>query len=201
MKPNQLKRSGQHHQAVDATVVAHVGRRMAAGGFEPRTAFVLSGGASLGAGQVGMLQALYELGIAPDVLVGTSVGALNAAFVASRPQTTATAIELGRVWRSLQRKDVFPASVSGVVGGLTGRRDHLVPDRRVRLLVRRHIQFDDLADAAIPLHVVTFDLTEGRELLQARRARPRTLRDHLVQIGLRTRRRRHDATEPADAPQ
>jgi len=48
-----------------------------------RTAFVLSGGASLGALQVGMLRALYERGITADVLVGTSVGALNAAFIAS----------------------------------------------------------------------------------------------------------------------
>jgi NTE family protein len=50
----------------------------------PRTAFVLSGGASLGALQVGMLSALYEHGVAADLLVATSVGALNAAFVASR---------------------------------------------------------------------------------------------------------------------
>src|SRR3954454_1994187 len=62
----------------------------------PHTAFVLSGGASLGAVQVGMLRALYERGIAADLLVGTSAGALNAAFVASRPQTPATAAELGR---------------------------------------------------------------------------------------------------------
>ncbi len=65
----------------------------------PRTAFVLSGGASLGALQVGMLRALYERGIAPDLLVGASAGALNAAFVASRPQTVATADELATIWR------------------------------------------------------------------------------------------------------
>ena len=52
------------------------------GASSPRTAFVLSGGASLGALQVGMLDALYEQGITPDFLVGTSVGAPNAAFVA-----------------------------------------------------------------------------------------------------------------------
>ena len=112
-----------------------------------------------------MLQALYERGIAPDVLVGTSGGALNAAFVASRPQTTATSIELGRVWRNLQHKDVFPTSISAVVGGMSGRRDHLVPDRGLRQLIRRYIEFEDLADAPIPLHVVAFDLTECRELL------------------------------------
>jgi NTE family protein len=130
----------------------------------PRTAFVLSGGASLGALQVGMLQALYERGIAPDLLVGTSAGALNAAFVASRLQTAATAKQLGRIWRSLLREDIFPIRMSALVGGICGRRDHLVPDRGLRQLIRRYVEFDDLADAAIPLHLVTFDLTEGREL-------------------------------------
>ena len=131
----------------------------------PRTAFVLSGGASLGALQVGMLQALYERGIAPDFLVATSVGALNAAFVASRPQTPATARELGRIWRNLQREDIFPVSLSALVGGFCGRRDHLVPDRGLRQLLRRCLEFQDLVNAAIPLHLVAFDLTEGRELL------------------------------------
>ena len=55
-----------------------------------------------------MLQALYERGIAPDLWVGTSAGALNAAFVASRPQTAATIRELGRVWGSLEREDITP---------------------------------------------------------------------------------------------
>jgi NTE family protein len=112
-----------------------------------------------------MLQALYEQSITPDLLVGTSAGALNAAFVASRPQTPATAKELGRIWRDLQREDVFPVSMSALVGGLCGRRDHLVPDRGLRRLLRRYVEFEDLSDAAIPLHVVAFDLTEGRELL------------------------------------
>jgi NTE family protein len=132
------------------------------------TAFVLSGGASLGALQVGMLRAVYERRIAPDVLVGTSAGALNAAFVASRPQTVATANELARVWRCLQRQDIFPISMRTVVGGLCGRFDHLVSDRALRRLVARHIEFEDISDAAIPLHVVAFDLNEGREVLLSR---------------------------------
>jgi NTE family protein len=138
--------------------------RATGGGSSPRTAFVLSGGASLGALQVGMLEALYERDIAPDFLVGTSVGALNAAFVASRPQSPHTARELGRVWRDLQRQDVFPVSLSALVGGVCGRRDHLVPDRELRRLIRRHVEFDDLGDAQIPLHLIAFDLREGREL-------------------------------------
>ncbi len=52
---------------------------------KPKVACVLPGGASLGAIQVGMLHALYERGITPNVIVGTSAGAMNGAFVASRP--------------------------------------------------------------------------------------------------------------------
>src|SRR5256885_7622214 len=76
-----------------------------------RTAFVLSGGASLGALQVGMVRALYERGVTADLLVGTSVGALNAAFIASRPQTPETARELGRAWHEIDRGEAFPLSL------------------------------------------------------------------------------------------
>jgi hypothetical protein len=71
----------------------------------PRTAFVLSGGASLNALQVGMLRALYDRGIVPDSFVGASAGALNAAFVACRPQTVDGIDELAAVWASLRRED------------------------------------------------------------------------------------------------
>jgi hypothetical protein len=71
---------------------------------------VLSGGASLGAIQVGMLHALYEQGVAPDLIVATSVGAVNGAFIASRPPTVATADALGEMWRKIHRDEVFPPS-------------------------------------------------------------------------------------------
>jgi NTE family protein len=50
-----------------------------------KTAFVLGGGGVLGAVEVGMLQALFERGIVPDLVLGTSVGALNGALVARDP--------------------------------------------------------------------------------------------------------------------
>jgi NTE family protein len=70
-------------------------------------------------------------------MVGTSVGALNAAFVASRLQSPQTATEPGRVWRDLQRQDIFPVGMSALVAGVCGRRDHLVSDRELRRLIRR----------------------------------------------------------------
>jgi NTE family protein len=57
-----------------------------------------------------MLQALYEHGIRPDVLVGTSAGPINAAFIASRPPAPSTAADLQRLWRGLGRAHVFPAN-------------------------------------------------------------------------------------------
>jgi NTE family protein len=130
----------------------------------PRTAFVLAGGASLGALQAGMLRALYERGIRPDLLVGTSAGALNAAYVASRPQTVQTAKELGRAWSSLHRKDVFPIHPPTLIGGLAKQRDHLVPDQPLRRLISRHLQLERLEHASVPLHIVCFDLLSGEEV-------------------------------------
>lgn len=131
----------------------------------PRTAFVLSGGGSLGAVQAGMLAALYERDIVPDLLVATSAGALNAAYVASRPQTVATAEDLGRVWRGLHRDDVFPVRMQTVLGAVRRHGDHLVEDHGVRHLAMRHLQIQRLEQAAVPLHLVAFDLAAGEEVL------------------------------------
>src|SRR5229473_1120967 len=131
---------------------------------EPRTAFVLAGGAGLGAMQAGMVHALYERGIAPDLLIGTSAGALNAAFLASRPATVATAHELAALWRGLRRRDILPLRPATLLAGLAGRRDHLIPDAALRRLAARHLQFARLEQAAIPLHLVAFDLLAGTEV-------------------------------------
>ena len=88
---------------------------------QPRTAFVLAGGAALGAMQAGMVRALYERGITPDLFIGTSAGALNAAFLASRPATVDTAEELAAVWRGVRRSDILPLRPATLISGLAGR--------------------------------------------------------------------------------
>ena len=128
------------------------------------TAFVLSGGASLGSIQVGMLEALYERDIRPDLIVGTSAGALNGAFLASRPQTVETARELGEVWRGLRRGQVFPVNpLTGALGFL-GARSHLVPDSGLKTVVKRHLRVDRIEDSIIPLHVIAADIQTGDEV-------------------------------------
>ncbi len=126
-------------------------------------ALVLSGGASLGAIQVGMLHALYERGVAPDLIVATSVGAVNAAFIASRPPTVATAEALADIWRRLRRDDVFPANLVSGLFGFLGRRSSLLPSTGLRRLLERHVEFGRLEDAPIPLHVIGVDVKSGCE--------------------------------------
>ena len=131
---------------------------------QPKVAFVLSGGASLGAIQVGMLRALYEREITPDLIVGTSAGAFNGAYIASRPQTTLTAESLARIWRGLRRGQVFPVNpVTGLLGFL-GARDHLVPESGLRRLISRYVECDELEEMRVPLHVVAVDVVTGQEL-------------------------------------
>lgn len=126
----------------------------------PREAVVLSGGGALGAAQVGALRALFEAGVVPDLLVGCSVGALNAAFLALDP-TPARVDALTEVWSRLERKHVFGGR-SRMAGHLVRRDDHLYEPDALRDLVRRWVPVADLAETAVPCHVVTTDLMDGR---------------------------------------
>ena len=78
----------------------HRQRTSATAFVQPTTAFVLSGGGSLGAMQAGQLRALFEAGITPDLVIGVSAGALNGAAVAHRPSVE-TAEQLASIWQGL----------------------------------------------------------------------------------------------------
>ena len=126
------------------------------------TAFVLSGGAALGSVQVGMLQALHSHGVRADLVVGTSVGAVNAAWVAGDPDGDRLA-DLETLWRSLRRGQVFPAGPSGIFG-LLGRRSGLVDQTPLRRLLTKELRFDRLEDAPVPIHVIVTDVLSGRDV-------------------------------------
>lgn len=115
-----------------------------------------------------MLRALYERGIAPELVVATSAGALNGTFMASRPQTVETADALAVIWNGLTRGQVFPLNlVTGLLGFL-GARDHLVPDGGMRKLITRHIERDRLEQMPLELHVIAVDVITGEELRLSR---------------------------------
>lgn len=132
------------------------------------TAYVLTGGGSLGAVQVGMLQALAERGRAPDLLVGTSAGAVNAAFVAGHGSSLAALDQLAALWSGLRRRDVYPLDLRRQLAGLAGSRPSLFSSAGLAALLRRHLPYARLEDAAIPVHVVTTDLLSGEEVVLSR---------------------------------
>jgi NTE family protein len=130
-----------------------------------RTAFVFAGGGSLGAIQVGMLRELTHQGLKADFVVGSSVGALNAAYYASAPNA-AGVDTLERIWCDLRRNDVFPVTLRGLMRLARGE-GHLIDPSNLRSLIKRHVPFLNLEDAPIPVHVIATNLGGGAVCLSS----------------------------------
>jgi NTE family protein len=124
---------------------------------------VLAGGGSFGAIQVGMLHALAKHGVTADMVVGSSVGALNGAYYAGDP-TLKGILQLETIWRGLHRQDVFPITWRTLLGFLW-RRDFLVPHDGIRKLIDDHLPYRNLQDAKLPLHIVTTDVISGEAVV------------------------------------
>lgn len=129
------------------------------------TAFVLAGGGSLGAVQVGMLRALAERHVTPDLLVGTSAGAVNAVFIAGAGMGAAALDDLAAIWGGLRRRDIFPLLPLRklVIGG--GPRDALCSNRGLSRLLAANLRFDRLEQAQIPVHLIATNLLSGAEVV------------------------------------
>jgi NTE family protein len=140
----------------------------------PITAFVLSGGGNQGVSQVGMLRALLERGLRPDVIIGTSVGALNGAVVATAP-TLEQVNHLEEVWRGLRGDQVFPGNTLRRAWNLLRRDDHLIPDEGLKALIDRAGVAPSFSELQIPLRVVASDLITGDEHVIVRGALPPAL--------------------------
>jgi len=123
------------------------------------TAFVLAGGGSFGAVQVGMLRELIARDVVPDLVVGSSVGAINGAYLAGAPTKRGVA-ELEAIWRGLSRRKIFPLDWRSLLGLVT-RRDFVVDPRGMRALLEKHLGYQYLEKAAVPLHVVATDMLGG----------------------------------------
>ena len=126
-----------------------------------RTAFVLGGGGVLGAGEVGMLRALLEAGVVPDLVVGTSGGALNGAFVAAEPTVEAT-VRLAELWRTLS-SEVFSGSVAERVGTAVRSRTHLHRRGPLRRLLREHLPVERIEDLQVPFQCVAASIERAAE--------------------------------------
>lgn len=120
---------------------------------------MLAGGGSFGAIQVGMMHSLAKHGIVADLVVGSSVGAINGAYYAGDP-TLRGVLGLEAIWRGLRRHDVFPVTWRTMLGFLW-RRDFLIPHDGIRKLIDDHLPYRNLEDAKLPVHIVTTDIISG----------------------------------------
>jgi NTE family protein len=127
-----------------------------------RTAFVLAGGGSRGAVQVGMLEELVRRGIRADRVFGASVGAINGAAYAGSP--TLEGIErMATIWRGVKGTDIFPRGTFDGPWAYFQKRPAVHANTGLRAIIEAGIDYQDLEDAAIPVEVVTTSLTDGRE--------------------------------------
>jgi NTE family protein len=127
------------------------------------TAFVFAGGGSLGAVEVGMLQALVERTAPPDLVVGASVGAINAAYYAGLPDVEGVK-RLAAIWCGLRREDVFPLSPLRGLFGFIGWRTRLLDPTPLQALLARELPYERLEDARLPVHIVATNVLDGNEV-------------------------------------
>jgi NTE family protein len=116
-------------------------------------AFVLGGGGVLGAHEVGMLRALLEAGIRPDLVVGTSVGAFNGAMVAADPSQAAVT-RLTELWGEIGESDVLGGSLLGRIGTLARSGTHLHSNEPLRKLLEQALPVQTFEELVVPFQCV-----------------------------------------------
>lgn len=123
--------------------------------------FVLGGGGSLGASQVGMLQALAEQRVTPDLVVGSSVGSLNGAIVALDPVGAAN--RLSHAWARLTRNMVFPGGLLAQARTLQRTRTNLFPSSGLAAVITSFLgTATSFAELALPFGAVTTDVATAQ---------------------------------------
>jgi NTE family protein len=119
------------------------------------------------------LRPLFEAGIRPDLVVGTSVGAVNAAHVAAF-QGVAAVHRLVAVWNGLTRTGVFGASLFDRIGTAIRSGTHLYSSVPLRALLESSMPVRRIDDFEMPFHYVAASRKpcEGGVLRRGRGLRP-----------------------------
>lgn len=110
-----------------------------------------------------MMHSLAKHGIVADLVIGSSVGAVNGAMYAGDP-TLKGVLRLEAIWRSLRRRDVFPVTWRTLAGFLW-RRDFLISADGIRRLLDENLPYRSLQDAMLPVHIVATDILSGESVV------------------------------------
>jgi NTE family protein len=128
----------------------------------PKIAFVLGGGGHNGAYEVGMLRALFEHGIKPNVVVGTSVGAMNGAAVAANPSLE-TVERLRKVWLTLNEDQIFGGSILAGAANLVRTRTSLHSNASLRSMIEQLLPVTTFEELKVPFHCVAASIERAAE--------------------------------------
>jgi NTE family protein len=128
----------------------------------PDVAFVLGGGGHLGAHEVGMLRALIEHDIRPDLILGTSVGAINGAVVASDPSNNAVA-QLVDVWNDVESSGIMGGSVFRRLSTLARTRTHAHAAEPLRRMLTDRLPVQRIEELTIPFQCVAASIERSAE--------------------------------------
>jgi len=116
----------------------------------------------LGAAEVGMARALLEAGARPDLVCGTSVGAINGAAIAADP-TPEGAQQLLEMWDALGRNDMLGGSLVGRLASLVSRRTALHGNGALRQTLRDRLPARTFEDLAVPFECAAASIERARE--------------------------------------
>ncbi len=132
---------------------------------ERRLALVLSGGGASGIVQVPFLEELIRREIQPDLIVGSSVGAINGAFLAFHSHNITGLSEL---WYALKDQRLWHRNLISITRQFFSNRTSIYSSRFLRDLIKQHVTLDEISAAEIPLHIVTTSLSNGRKRVFSR---------------------------------
>lgn len=125
-------------------------------------AFVFGGGGVLGACQAGMARALLERGVRPDLVVGTSIGAINGVAVAADPSVDG-AERLVEMWARLGADDVLGGTFVGRLTRLVRHGTHLHANDALRELLQATLPVSRIEDLAVPFQCVAANIERAEE--------------------------------------
>jgi len=128
-----------------------------------RVAFVLSGGGNLGAVQVGMLRALIEQGVTPDLIVGCSVGAINGAALADEPSLVGVA-RLEQTWRNADGDEVMPRTWLPRAAALARKGEAVHDNEGLRQMYESSLQAREFEALTVPFQCVATDVDAAEEV-------------------------------------
>lgn len=116
-------------------------------------AIVLSGGGNRGALQVGALRALFEAGVKPEMFVGTSIGAVNAAFLAANP-TLEGVEQLAELYKQVRKEDVYPETGLAAMLALVQGRASLYSNLKWQSFLLEHLPARTFGELQLPAYLV-----------------------------------------------